>query len=609
MLNKVALLFVVLLFSGWARGVPSGTAFTSNCAGSTCNWNSGASWAGGTGSNWPRFSSDTATISANDQVAIPSGVTVNIGSITFTAGTSGTTTVTINGTLSLFGPMTLAASTALGGGPGGIFDLRGNNVTSPSSGTIQYNLAGNVGSHFVLRSTGAVGKLIYNFSSAVVSTWSYVDVTGLGDSVFGRGQSTAGSFQSYSHVTFTNCGAVSLEDTAVGANSGILVSHVDFRNPSAANPSTANSYQPRINFGSTVLGSQQRTIEYTTWSEISPTTTNYGVMQITAHGLTLNNSVIADYQTYIAYADNTFENSFQIMNAQPRFAVTGETPQILTSDYFYNNITVGGGHAFDTSNSTLVVTNSVFEGAEPVTDTTYKWFLDGGVGNSGNWTIHGNIFIGFGVAIDFYTSAGGSQSPTVLFYNNTSFIDNKNQVESTPVAVGMRVDHPGTYLNGSTVQFYNNIIDKPNTATAQDVFISLTTTDANQVTYANYNAGWEEPSTSPSTPVLYSTGPSPPTYSITVTGGYAANDFAANPQFIDNTRKLAVWDTSLGGPGTVAHAVAQMLQLNGYGGTFNSSYTEANLLSYVRAGFVPGNSAAFKGTGRSGADVGALAVP
>jgi hypothetical protein len=50
-----------------------------------------------------------------------------------------------------------------------------------------------------------------------------------------------------------------------------------------------------------------------------------------------------------------------------------------------------------------------------------------------------------------------------------------------------------------------------------------------------------------------------------------------------------------------------MLKMNGTGGAFNPSYTVANLLSWVRAGFVPQN-AALKGAGFGGADVGALAV-
>ncbi len=96
------------------------------------------------------------------------------------------------------------------------------------------------------------------------------------------------------------------------------------------------------------------------------------------------------------------------------------------------------------------------------------------------------------------------------------------------------------------------------------------------------------------------------TYSITVTGGYATHDLSVLPNFVDSTRNVSTWDSSLGGPGTEAHAFAQLLLSYDSSPTV-SSFTIDNLLAYVRAGFVPQN-AALHNAGMGGVDIGAIAV-
>lgn len=101
---------------------------------------------------------------------------------------------------------------------------------------------------------------------------------------------------------------------------------------------------------------------------------------------------------------------------------------------------------------------------------------------------------------------------------------------------------------------------------------------------------------------------SDPRYQLLKTsGGYGEHDVNTNPDFVDATRNLVSWDTSNDGPGTSANTIAEMLKLNGTGGTYNSDYSISNLLAYVRAGFTP-RAAALRGTGEGGVDIGALAV-
>lgn len=65
-------------------------------------------------------------------------------------------------------------------------------------------------------------------------------------------------------------------------------------------------------------------------------------------------------------------------------------------------------------------------------------------------------------------------------------------------------------------------------------------------------------------------------------GTPGASDVHGDPQLVDKTRNIKTWDTSIGGPGTVAHAADQI-------GT--GAHTIEEVLAYVRAGFVPQSAA------------------
>jgi hypothetical protein len=80
-------------------------------------------------------------------------------------------------------------------------------------------------------------------------------------------------------------------------------------------------------------------------------------------------------------------------------------------------------------------------------------------------------------------------------------------------------------------------------------------------------------------------------------------DLHVDPQFVDATRKLKTWDAYLGGPGTDAHAIAELAKLNT--ADHDSDYTITNLLSWVKAGFKPTNIA-LKDAGYDGVTIGAM---
>lgn len=61
------------------------------------------------------------------------------------------------------------------------------------------------------------------------------------------------------------------------------------------------------------------------------------------------------------------------------------------------------------------------------------------------------------------------------------------------------------------------------------------------------------------------------------------NGWTADPQFVDDTRNLADWDSSLGGAGTAANALTELLLLND--SSWDSNYNIGALVTYVKNGF------------------------
>ena len=82
-----------------------------------------------------------------------------------------------------------------------------------------------------------------------------------------------------------------------------------------------------------------------------------------------------------------------------------------------------------------------------------------------------------------------------------------------------------------------------------------------------------------------------------------AGDVEADPQFVDASRDLASYDAAVGGPGTVAHLLAEVARMNDP--DFNPAYTPAVIRDWIRDGWRPMNGA-FHGSGDGGVDIGAV---
>lgn len=120
---------------------------------------------------------------------------------------------------------------------------------------------------------------------------------------------------------------------------------------------------------------------------------------------------------------------------------------------------------------------------------------------------------------------------------------------------------------------------------------------ANAITMADYNCSYNLTKD--------------PLYYEFATGAYAnppgAHDITANPNFVDPTRNIITWAATIDPTkNTPALILAEMLKMNDDSG-YNSAFDWTAYYTWVRAGFAPTNSA-LKGTGESGADIGAVAV-
>lgn len=89
--------------------------------------------------------------------------------------------------------------------------------------------------------------------------------------------------------------------------------------------------------------------------------------------------------------------------------------------------------------------------------------------------------------------------------------------------------------------------------------------------------------------------------------GSTSNLATGGPKFVDPTRGLLAFDSHMGGPGTLAHALAALkAQFDSTDVNYVAGYTTAALVAWTKAGWAPRN-AALRGTAHDSGDIGAIA--
>lgn len=537
------------------------TAYTSTQAG---NWNSAATWGGG---GFPNNSADSATIAHT--VTIPSGVTVT-ASVAINAGKS----LVNNGTLNLAGNMVPATGSTFSMGAGAVLDLNGFNVAP--SGDVTYSFVGTALSRITIRSTGSRGAFTGG-AFPIISTYDYVDTSGLADSTgIGRTHTNASGFLSYQHSTWTDCGTLALEATGTGANAGFIVSRCRFRNPYT----TGKSVYVLLN--DQALGNQQRTIEYCTFDSNG----NLGLIDAShTEGLNWRRNVVRNWECRSAFtsAQKWKESLWSRTDTSG-----GAANSIFTSGYTQIGSIIGCYFYYPLGDHPMVLGSAepgnfhanVFECPGPSMEVA-NWFLWSTTSAVAVNILH-NVFLGQGNVMCF-TNNG---SPLITFKRNTVYIANNGATsgthgdDSTTLALAptLITEQASTALTGTVNISYNMMINPSGTRDRQ---CDTQNNTADQITTLDYNNGWDFGGGLTSPPVKYDPH-------VTVTSGVGTHDTAVNPTFSDRTRNLAAWDASLGGPGTAANAITELMKQDGNVGTYNTAYNVPALMSYIFAGFRTG---------------------
>lgn len=567
------------------------TAYTSTQTG---NWNDAATWGGG---GYPNSSGDTATISASHDVTILTGVAITCGAITTQDGSSGDYTrilIVGTGSLDLAGAVSLGNFSEINLSAGSTLDLNGQNITH--NGRVRLIFIGSSGSRISVISTGSPGRFLNGDSFQTLSQFEYVDFSGLGNSILGNNYTVAASTQSWQYCTFTDCGSIGIDPNSTRTDQGFLISHCDFRNPSNADPETAGQFQPDMWTG--LAGTGTRIIEDCTFETSGAVN---GVIKLRSEGLIFRRNVVSNYKVFsyssrVTIQDNFFNNAKNVEEEFFKSSGGLNAFDTMTGNYFYYTL---GGHPMGflvIDAAGITVTDNVFEmgGSNNGAD----WFLFNSVSNK-TFTLQQNVWIG--IAGSPVTVAGAAAFTLLDISRNTMYINNLGTTSGTPAQyfpLLLLAEQSG--LLSGTVNIYDNLCIDPDSSTARDAAVDLVANTAGQITLCDYNVGWGYPVGASSPPIMYR-------HAGGTLSGLGANDFSADPDFVDKQRTLAVWDDYNGGPGTAANAISEMLKLNGTGGSLDADYTVAQLVTWVKAGFVPQNSA-LQGSGRTGDDIGAIDV-
>lgn len=579
MIKKLFFIPLVLALCGQAFGA----AFTSTQDG---DWNDGGTWGntspGIDGTDYPSSSGgDTFTLSAGDEVTVPAGYNaVSSGTLSDGSGADPTKLIIV-GTLDLGGNIVLNDEVFLVLSAGATLDLNGNDITMlVDNDDIDLLFDGTSGSHVTVQSTTTAGEFLPTDFSRVNISATYTDFNNLDNGILG-GATRDTDDQVFSRCTFVDCGDLQIGSYDVNSASDITLDNCDFRNCDGS-----NGYILYLKLAS---GTGTRGVTNCTFYDSGSATIRLQADQISFTDNVLSNVVL---QSTI-FDEMTISGNF-ITHATDNVPVIVRHDSTFTGNYIYTPVDNPHTIRVDTAtNVKTIISNNVIE-------ADYLSYTDAGdhiIAPDIDLDIYGNIIIDDkgGVLLN----ATNDRSADYNVYRNTLMAD-------INIYGSLVRNESGSTFTGGTLAAYDNILFDSDTSSAGRG-INMETAGIDQIDYADYGCFYGNPSGDVADHY----------YQVTITSknegvdaGFAASDIITDPMFIDKDRRLAEWDDVLADgvdddDGTASSAVTEMLQLNGYGGTFDSNYSVADLLAWVRAGFVPTN-AALDGAGRYGDDIGAM---
>ena len=484
-------------------------------------------------------------------------------------------TVTLTAAESLYGLTVQAGAT---------IDLDGYNMLIDDGG---FTVSGTSGSRSNVKSTMWGGS--FTTSSGSTLTWAYADFNGIGNSTYDLPPD--GGSHSWSYVTTTNCGRIYFNEAWAYASNGFVISHCNFGVPNA---SATNNEIMRLIFGSTDNGAVTGTryIEHSIFDGGDSSTKNFykttGGMPI--RDCIFNNIIISSASNR---GGEPFTNTCGFFYTQGAGSTLIPVPSAstFTGHYIFTSTTNPHTISLSDTGTKSTVSNLVMEATYADTFTDAGDFIILGDAPA---DITGNLLI---------TTKGGSltngiggASGSFSIYRNTVYTTNP----APSYGLLLRGESSGN-LTGTVVEVHSNlVVDSSSNATTFGIGPFVAGDD--QITYTDYNY-WIGVEDHYNGMTMATASECDAGYGAYDSGSCATNGNAASPGFVDQTRNISTWDISLGGSGTPANAITEMLKLNK--SDYNSAYNILDLVTYVKAGFVPTNIA-YNGTGKDGVDIGAM---
>jgi hypothetical protein len=595
-------------------------AFTASVTG---NWSNTATW-GGSG---PPGASDTATINSGITVTVTASVSVGnnqanasaTGAIAFTDQTS-LLVINTGVTLTLTGPLLLNSA----GGSGAVAQVTMNAGailvfdSSVGGATVKYDIrpasgggfergvftcSGTSGSHCKIYGKGATrsgtgGNAWYNNNGAGANGYisaTYTEFYDFGDATnqawnINCQTGFSGMISSFSHCSFAGCGQINATTNYAAGNSPVSFSYVRTSGELGTYALNSSLYQAMVIDNC----SFDKVVQITPQSGNTATVTN--------------NAFAGSYINGSSVAVGTWDNNVVaiLVGNQNVQAIGAST----TGNYYAVNNS-GGGSSFNGHWVANPPTNANFSYTGDVFDTNATDTIGDAILNT---TSSGAITITVKKCLLLPNSAGAAPgkfiSPINGADNNTTWVIEHNTFVSGHVSEQVGVTYGET--NAGYAGQYTDI--KSNLAwstTASDccVFTRQAGSTQNVVTggatSVDYNGKWN-PYAAGSDGSGYHATVNSATKLFTSDTGLGANDVTvgSNP-FLDSTRNMGKWATSLGGTGTITGAFTLLANRIDITVAGNAAATPSALLAWVRAGFQVTNAALIN-AGHDGATIGAM---
>lgn len=575
-------------------------AFTSKAAG---NWSASGQ------TTW----NEVGVPGNGDTVTITHAITVDAATTVGTSGATGTAAVTINsgGTVTVAAGVTwtvrgdILTATAASGvvdvvtlSAGAVLEFDASAAASPSTTLYvcrlgngaahraRFKTNGTSGSRCTVRSNagGGNGRFTLTGSNTGFFDCTYTDFTRIGDASNAMLQADIATNNANSRFVFTNCvfdACGSISTSAGGTPGAAAVIQWEYNR-------TKNTAGGGITFGTNNTATGTRSIQFSSFDK---------QVNITYGPWTIQDNVFLVAMNWSGTASN-YHTSFRRNLLRTTVATAAAAPAGIVYDSY-----ILADHALanprfltylaGTGTAGATVDGVIFEYTG--TDANGDCMPMPGATGATTYTIVRCIVLpnGAGTQSGNLVSALGGLNITIVAEHNT--------VCSTGTTAGVTVGETYAGHTGMVSSNRSNIFWNGTGSTGYKMYRDVAgnaVQDIASPANANYNCGYNLAAgnnlkgyhASNNTTAMFTSSP-------------GANDVDVNPQFVDSARKLATWDTSLGGPGTVANALAELAKMNDTG--YNTAYNIPDLLTYIRGGFAPTN-ASLQNAGHDGVTIGAV---